>query len=167
MEAIIRPAHLEDSRSLAELRFAFRSELAQPSEEASTFTGRCDAWMLSRLQQPSHWHCWVALVEEQFVGNVWLQRIEKIPNPIEEAELHAYLSNFYVRPKWRGKGIGGQLLDAAVEWCCAEGIDTLMLWPSQDSKPLYLRNGFVPARHILARWQWTKETNATEAHHVL
>jgi ribosomal protein S18 acetylase RimI-like enzyme len=48
------------------------------------------------------------------VGNLWLQLIEKIPNPTTEPEQHAYVTNFYVTEAARGQGIGTMLLSAAL-----------------------------------------------------
>ena len=63
------------------------------------------------------WYCWVAELDERLIGAVWLQLIEKIPNPRNEAEQHAYITNFYIQEEARGQGIGSQLLRAALDWC--------------------------------------------------
>jgi ribosomal protein S18 acetylase RimI-like enzyme len=83
-----------------------------------------------------------------FVGQVWLHTIPKIPNPVSEAERHAYLSNLYVKPSDRG-GIGTRLLEAAIAAARAEGIDRLVLWPSGRSVTLYLRHGFTHGGDVM------------------
>ena len=92
---------------------------------------------------------WLAERDARIIGNVWLQIIEKIPNPGPESELHAYLSNFFVIPNERNTGSGTQLLRAAVGYCRAAGVDTVFLWPTQRSMTLYGRSGFERASDVL------------------
>ncbi len=96
------------------------------------------------------WHCWVAVQAETIVGHVWLNLIEKIPNPVAEAEWHGYITNMYVQEKARG-GVGGALMDGALTWCAARDIDYIVLWPTQQSRALYGRKGFAVSSEILAQ----------------
>ena len=95
------------------------------------------------------WLCWVAEEEEQLIGAVWLQLVEKIPNPRSEAEHHAYLTNFYVDERARGRGIGSQLLRAVVSWCQPRDVHAIILWPTERSRSLYERNGFAVRDDLL------------------
>jgi GNAT superfamily N-acetyltransferase len=79
---------------------------------------------------------------------VWLRTIEKIPNPVGEPERHVYLSNLYVKPAERG-GTGTRLVEAALEWSRAHGIDRVVLWPTNRSVTLYLRHGFTHAGDVM------------------
>ncbi len=146
----IRLATASDALPLAKLRFAFRSGLGQASEGEDEFVGRCEAWMRERLREGSQWRCWVAERGRALVGNVWAQLIEKIPNPVVEAEYHAYVTNFYVRDEARGKGLGTVLLSGALEWCKSRGAQAVILWPTQRSRALYERQGFSVRTDILA-----------------
>ena len=75
-------------------------------------------------------------------GQLWLQPIEKIPNPVAEPERHAYISNFFLRPALRGQGAGSALFATAMAWSRANGVDAVILWPTPRSRPLYERHGF-------------------------
>ena len=138
----IRAAAGADARALAELRWEFRTAGHDPNETHDAFVQRCTAWMLRELQRASSWQAWVAVDDEEIAGQVWLFVVEKIPNPIAELERLAYLSNLYVRPSARG-GIGVRLLGSALEWCRANQIDRVVLWPTQRSITLYVRHGFT------------------------
>lgn len=83
------------------------------------------------------------------IGNLWVQIVEKIPNPGNESELHAYVSNVFVLPEYRNSGGGAMLLDTAIAECRGFHVDTMFLWPSDESRPLYQRHGFVPPDRIL------------------
>lgn len=138
----IRTAGSRDARTLARLRFDFRCELGTPVEEEAAFVARCTSWMLDRIDADPCWRCWVAEEDGEIVGNVWLHRIEKLPNPVAEPEEHAYISNVYVTPARRGAGMGARLLEAALDWCRRADVDAVLLWPSERSRSLYARYGF-------------------------
>ena len=142
----------EDARALAALRFEFRSSLRTTRESEQAFVARCADWMRQRLSLGHGvWKCWLAQADHQAVGHLWIQTVEKIPNPGFELELHAYLTNFYVRDAVRGSGVGTSLLSAALEWCDGHEVDVVFLWPTARSRPLYERHGFVAADALLTR----------------
>jgi GNAT superfamily N-acetyltransferase len=141
----------EDAAMLAKLRFDLRASLHELREDETTFVERCTRWMRERLgperadSGDGRWQCWIAERDGALVGSVWLQLIEKIPNPIAAPESYVYLTNFYVQPEHRSHGIGSQLLDAALSWSRNNNAELVLLWPTERSKTLYERHGFVPA----------------------
>ncbi len=144
----IRSATSADARQLAELRWEFRAGREAPVETHDAFVRRCTGWMRHELPEGSPWQAWVAVTGNAIVGQAWLRTIEKIPNPVGEPERHAYLSNLYVKPAERG-GTGTRLVEAALEWSRAHGIDRVVLWPTNRSVTLYLRHGFTHAGDVM------------------
>lgn len=146
----IRQATSADVPALAALRYEFRASIATPREARDAFIGRCADWMDQRLRDTTHgWRCWLALHEGAPVGNVWLCSLPKIPNPVDEPESHAYVTNLFVQPAFRGRGTGGRLLDAALHWCRSQAVDSVILWPTPESRTLYERHGFRRADDLL------------------
>jgi len=148
--AAVRRAGPEDAAGLARLRLAFRSERRATTEDPRSFLVRCEDWMTSRLATDSSWRTWILDRDGDALGNIWLQVVEKIPNPGDESERHAYISNFYVHPDARNTGAGSRLLAAALAECDALDVDTVFLWPSERSRPLYERHGFSANTRLLA-----------------
>ena len=145
----IRVATSADCRALAEMRYRFRTELASPEEPKSRFVRRCTSWMKKRFRAGSRtWRCWVVDDGSQLLGHVCVQLFEKMPNPVNEREVHAYLTNLYVIPEMRGRGLGRKLLKTAASWCRARGVDAVILWASPESKSLYRRGGFATSANI-------------------
>jgi GNAT superfamily N-acetyltransferase len=145
----IRLAKLTDCRALAELRYRFRAEAEPATETKSQFLRRCTSWMRKRFRSSScPWRCWVLDDGEQLLGNVCVQLIEKVPNPVNEPELHAYVTNFYVVPEMRSRGLGKRLLNKALSWCRAWQTDAIILWATPGSKSLYRRCGLVEPTDI-------------------
>ncbi len=145
----VRRATASDAAALARLRYALRSGNRAVSEDEPEFVERCRLWMEGRLSEGGAWRCWVAERGRELVGNIWTQLVEKIPNPSPESERYAYITNFYVREGERGQGAGSLLLSAALEWCREADAHAVILWPTERSRPLYLRHGFAVREDLL------------------
>jgi ribosomal protein S18 acetylase RimI-like enzyme len=146
----IRVATSADWGALAEMRYRFRAEVGSPTETKSHFVRRCTSWMKKVfVADSSPWRCWVIDDGEQLVGHVCVQLFEKMPNPINEREAHAYVTNFYVVPEIRGRGLGRKLLNKALSWCRTQDTDAVILWATGESKSLYRRCRLVEHADIL------------------
>src|SRR3954452_11330162 len=137
----IRVATADDAEELARLRFAFRTEWRPATEPETEFLNRCTLWMRERLMA-GRWRCWVAVAGGRLVGTIWLQVIEKLPNPADEPELHGYVSSVYVAPELRNRGVGTALVTACLDACNELELDAVFLWSTPDSRRLYQRHGF-------------------------
>jgi GNAT superfamily N-acetyltransferase len=145
----IRLATSKDWSALAEMRYRFRAELGSPTEPKSRFVRRCISWMQKRFDSGSSaWRCWVADDGKQLLGHVCVQLFEKMPNPVNEPEFHAYLTNFYVVPEKRDRGLGKKLLEKALLWCRGQNADAIILWASPGSRSLYRRCGLGESADI-------------------
>jgi GNAT superfamily N-acetyltransferase len=151
-EIIIRFATADDVSQLARFRLGLRSRPGTNIETEDEFLRRCEAWMSDTLNR-SEWHCWVAVTKgsdsdrlastgQHLLGAIWLQRISKIPNPTSESERLAYITNFFVTESARTKGLGSRMMDEVLDWCREERVHSVILWPTERSRPLYLRYGF-------------------------
>ena len=140
-----------DAPRLAALRLEFRAAIGSAEEEDAAFIARCTAWMEARLATGSSWRAWLAERDGEILGTVWIQLIEKMPNPIAEPEENGYLTNFYVVPRAQGMGIGTALLDAALEWCREREVHAVVLWPTKRSRPLYERHGFAAPAALMEK----------------
>jgi len=139
----VRLAAPDDAALLAKLRFELRASLHELREDETEFRKRCTRWMRERLSERGPWRCWTAEREGIIIGSLWVQLIDKIPNPIAAPECYVYLTNFYVRPEERGQGVGSQLLAEALSWSRSNNAELVLLWPTERSKSLYARHGFV------------------------
>ena len=138
----IRLATAADAHELARMRYDFRAGQNEPVETREAFASRCAPWIAAHLGSESAWRCWVAVDGAAIAGHLWLQIIEKIPNPAPELESHAYITNVYVDPAARGSGLGAKLMEAALAFCREARVDSVILWPTERSRTLYARHGF-------------------------
>ena len=141
--ATIRFAIASDATRLADLRYALRASTGTATEPKPDFLSRCNTWMQAHLADTERWRCWLAEENGDLIGAVWLQLIEKIPNPVGERERHGYITNFYVKPSARGYGLGSRMLGEVIRWCESHQVHSIILWPTEQSRILYERHGFA------------------------
>lgn len=147
----IRRAGPADAAVVAGLRYRFRTESEAPAEPETGFIERSIRWMAEHLAGESTWRCWVAAADREVVGTLWLQLVEKLPNPNAHLQWHGYISSFYVIPTLRNRGIGTDLMAACLRDCDSEGVDAVFLWPTDRSRPFYERYGFRVRDDLLER----------------
>src|SRR5690349_8570210 len=105
-EIVCRQALAEDAISLAELRWAMRIEGGEePAMQREEFLARACAYFGETTG--SHW---VAEMAGGVVGTLSLERIRLVPRPCRFDDAFGCITNLYVRPEVRGRGIAGTLL---------------------------------------------------------
>ncbi len=145
----VRRATADDAEALADLRYEFRARRVVAVEDADGFRTRFVEWTREHLTGDGPWRTWVLEHEGETVGNVWLQIVQKLPNPGEESERHGYVTNFFIREAFRARGGGSRLLAALLEDCVALDVDSIFLWPTDQSRALYGRHGFHPGTSLM------------------
>jgi GNAT superfamily N-acetyltransferase len=146
----LRRAIASEAEALARLRYEFRAELGVAQEPEAHFLDRCTRWMAERLPRED-WTSWVSDAAGVLRGMLWIQFLEKLPNPVGEPEYHAYLTSFYIQASHRGGGLGSAMLAAALADCAARSVDSVFLWPSPRSRSLYHRHGFSERAGMMER----------------
>lgn len=146
---IVRRAIADDAPELARLRWRCRSAAGPTTEAAASFLRRCERWMAERLNSRDRWCCWIAVQDDRALGCIWLEFLEKVPNPGSEPEEHAYVTSLYVEPDARRRGTGGELLAPAVAECRRRGLDCALLWSTPESRELYREQGFATDAEVL------------------
>ncbi|ATL32534.1 GNAT family N-acetyltransferase [Streptomyces formicae] len=144
----VRKAQVTDAAALARLRWRFKQEDdPSPSGAEELFIRACAEWMRTRLT--GTWTAWVVEVDDVVSGHVFLNHVEKVPEPGADADRLGYVTNFYVCPEHRGRGLGRALLEEVVRHGRHHPLDTLIVWPSERSASLYRRVGFAVPEETL------------------
>lgn len=146
---LVRPARPSDARALAELRWTFKQEdyEGQPPVPARSLEG-VELWIRDRLGD-GRWSAWVAETGSEIFGHVFLCPVERMPEPYADNNPVGYVTNFFVLPPRRNKGVGSALLEALKQHARSVGLEGLIVWPSERSTPLYQRSGFQPPEELL------------------
>jgi GNAT superfamily N-acetyltransferase len=143
--AHIRRAASSDGPELARLRWNFRADEGEsPLDEFKEFLPRFleHYWHGLDTEAWAHW-----LVEENgaVIAHMAVQIVEGVPRPAFPRDRWGWLTDCYTIPGEREKGHGARLLATIREWARAEGLDLLLVSPSERSVPFYQRAGFGPA----------------------
>lgn len=145
MPDLVRVATAEDARSLAAMRAEMDAEagIAEPANFRDDFV----TWFQSPV---NHWTVFVAEADGEVVGTLWMAFMTRVPRPSEPvAAPLGRLTNFFVTPNHRNRGIGSALLSAAADLARSEHAELVLVWPSERSVPLYERHGYAPPSDLL------------------
>ena len=140
-DAVIRRAEHADLAAIVQLRREWTQEehgdIADPD-----FDEHLAAWFGRELSR-----------EEGGlpVGMMNLAIYERMPRPGRELSRWGYLGNVFVLAAYRNRGIGSQLVRAALNYADENGFVRVVLSPTERSIPLYERAGFGPAGALMLR----------------
>jgi len=137
-----RLATLKDGEQLADLRWRLQTgdERSVDVSERILFTD-CFARLFAADEMHDYTH-WVANVQERLVAVMSVKVVRQLPTPQRLQGSWGYLTNCYVLPEYRNRGIGRKLLEHVKNWSESQGCSLLIVWPSDGSYSFYRRFGF-------------------------
>lgn len=139
----IREGRPEDMPGLVTLRTAWAAEQEPALMDDPAFDSTFREWM-----ETSPRKFFVADDDGEPVGMLNLMIFERMPKPGRKSSRWVYLGNVYVLPEFRNAGIGGQLVDASIQFSKSINAVRMVLSPSAESRDLYARLGFEPAGEL-------------------
>lgn len=138
MNATTRLAGHEDFKILGHLRWRFDQEGEERSDPEARLQFIGD---FVERQDDDLFH-WLAEVDGEIVAVMSIRTVRKVPKLGALDRYWGYLTNCYVLPDYRNRGIGTELLSAVTKWAKEEQLELLVVWPSDRSYPFYDRAGF-------------------------
>jgi GNAT superfamily N-acetyltransferase len=147
----IRPATLNDLDSIVNHRqWMFRdmghAEDATMEEMSTAFS----AWATRHMQGGTYRH-WFAAdpITGAIIAGAGLWLMDWLPHLVGPgATYRGNIVNVYTQLEYRGKGLGRQLTQTAVEWCWANGVPVVVLHASDEGRSVYERMGFQPTNEM-------------------
>jgi GNAT superfamily N-acetyltransferase len=155
-DAVIRRAESADLAAVVQLRREWTREEAGEIEDPD-FEENLAAWFGREWSRRIMW-----LAEEggRPVGMMNLAIYERMPRPGRALSRWGYLGNVFVLAAYRNRGIGSQLVSAALNYADQNGFARVVLSPTERSVPLYERAGFGPADALMLRTPPQAPTNS-------
>jgi len=142
----VRAATLEDLGTVAGFRTRFVAEMrgvdeaALPADFAErTLQNHVRSFRAGRLRS------WLAWETSQPVGVISSLVDEVPPRPEDTQELQGFVTNLYVLPTHRGRGIASALLKRCIEDAETTGVRMLGLHSTAAARGLYKQMGFREA----------------------
>jgi len=132
-----------DLEDLADLRWRLQTDDLPIADvaEYDQFVG--DFVRLSRSDpRAGELFHWVAC-KERLVAAMSVVLVRKVPQLGELDGRWGYLTNCYVLPEMRNRGVGGSLLEEIKSWALELRLELLVVWPSDRACPFYGRAGFA------------------------
>ena len=149
----VRPATAADWPAVADCRRRWSAEHAEVAAEASEasvidpdFEDRLADWWLRMADRR---HTWLAWAGDWPIGMAALVVFERMPAPGSPTAHWGYVSQVWVDPAYRRRGVATALMGAAIEWAREQQMVRLVLNPSEISRPMYAALGFRPADDLL------------------
>ena len=144
-EVLIRQATWDDAAELARMRWDFSpDEVALAEQTFSEWSVEFARFFASALAG-GQWTVWVAEAGSRLIANIWVYRVPKVPRPGKFGKAWGYVTNVYADPAIRGAGIGSALMQNVIAWAQEQGLELLLVWPSEESRSFYARAGFAPS----------------------
>jgi aminoglycoside 6'-N-acetyltransferase len=146
-ETVVRLAGVSDAAALAALRAEW---FAGSTDVDADFVDQFENWLRAESDRRI---TWVGATDGAVVGMLNLTVFRRMPKPGRAdgapGTSWAYVSNVYVTPAHRKRGLGTLLMAEAVRYARALGMARLVLNPSAMAAPLYTRAGFVSASELM------------------
>ena len=146
-DALIRRASHADLAAIVRLRLEWAREEDGEVEDPD-FEENLAAWF---AREWSRRIMWLAEDGGRPVGMMNLAIYERMPRPGRALSRWGYLGNVFVRAEYRNRGVGSQLVSAALSYADQNGFARVVLSPTERSIPLYERAGFGPADALMLR----------------
>jgi GNAT superfamily N-acetyltransferase len=143
----VRRADAGDSAALAGLRWDCTVEgQVAPVVSREEFERGFAGWMrgAGARHQP-----YLAEAGGQAVGMAWLAVVDRVPEPAAPSRAGGDLQSVFVLPRFRGRGVGSELIAAVVADAAARGLMFLSVRAGRRSTPLYRRLGFAGNGQVL------------------
>jgi ribosomal protein S18 acetylase RimI-like enzyme len=143
MMPMIRSATSDDIAELARLRWQLYSEREAHDEPMETYVERFAAFARDALAS-DQWRAWCAETEGRLVAAMWLETVPRVPAPGHgDPRPMGYLTNAYVEPEHRSRGLGSRMTQELIKHCEANGFELVLTFPAEDAYGFYERNGFT------------------------
>ena len=144
----VRRASADDIDALVAHRRGMFVDMGYRDESAlDSMAAQCHGWLLSRMNS-GEYLAWLAISPEgSIVAGAGLWLMDWPPHMIGSGRRGNVL-NVYTAVEFRRRGLAGELLKAAMQWCRSNRIDVVVLHASPDGRRLYESMGFVATNEM-------------------
>jgi GNAT superfamily N-acetyltransferase len=144
-----RVAGEADAETIAEHRRRMFAEMGNGDEQSlQAMVRNFIPWVRERLKD-GRYLGWLVLDRECVVAGAGMWLMEFPPHWRDPKPLRACLTNFYVAPESRGRGLAHSLLRTAIAEARRRDIKVVVLHASDAGRPIYERNCFTESNEMI------------------
>jgi GNAT superfamily N-acetyltransferase len=148
----LRRASTGDLETLVAHRREMFRDMGYSDEVAlNTMAEKFRPWLLEHMHS-GNYHAWVACAPGGSIAagaGLWL--MDWPPHMIGQSAQRGNILNVYTVANFRRRGLARQLMQAALDWCRENHIDTVILHASPSGRRLYESMGFAPSNEMRLR----------------
>ncbi len=139
MEYKIRKAVEKDYKYIMKLREDFAKELGVKDKTSIKFVSIA---MIQYLKDNTNYSLFVAETKNKIIGNGLINYYKIPPSTANISGIVGYVSNVYILKKYRGFGIGTELMKEILEDAIKQGAGKIELLASRQGMKIYKKLGF-------------------------
>ena len=147
----IRRASTADLELLVEHRRAMFQDMGYSDEAAMhAMSEKFRVWLLEHMDAGDYL-AWLAIAEDGTIAagtGLWL--MDWPPHMIGRGR-RGNILNVYTQANFRRRGLARALMQATLDWCKQNGIDTIILHASSSGRSLYEQMGFATTNEMRLR----------------
>lgn len=146
-----RPATLEafDIEAIVHQRRAMFFDMGHCDAPAlDAMSARFRPW-LCRKMEAREYLAWFAIAPDSSIAaglGLWL--MDWPPHMVAAGQWRGNILNVYTEPAYRRRGVARTLMQIALEWCTANGVDAVILHSSPEGRALYESLVFMPTNEM-------------------
>ena len=148
-EYYIRLAGLDDARAIVDHRRSMFRDMGRGDEaRLAQMSAAFEPWLLRRMES-GEYLAWMAVAADgSIAGGAGLWLMDWPPHLLGSGARRGNIVNVYVRRESRRRGIARALMETALEWARANGVDCVILHASDEGRALYESLGFAPTNEM-------------------
>jgi len=149
---VLRRASTADVETLVAHRRAMFRDMGYNDEVAlDSMSTKFRIWLLERMNSGDY-HAWLVTAPDGSIAagaGLWL--MDWSPHMIGNGVQRGNILNVYTSETFRRRGLARQLMQAVLDWCGENQIDTIILHASPSGRDLYESMGFTPTNEMRLR----------------
>jgi len=140
----IRPATTADLETIVQHRIAMFRDMGYPDAVLAPIEQVSRPYLADAIATGAYHG---VLAESDGAGVVGGGGVLHVPWPGMQPR-RAWIQNVYVAPEFRRRGIARDIMRTLIDWCRAQGFNSVNLHSSPDGRALYEQLGFEPTNEM-------------------
>lgn len=148
----IRRAATADLEILVAHRRAMFKDMGYNDDAAlDSMSAKFKVWLLEHMNAGDY-HAWlVSAADGSIAAGAGLWLMDWPPHMLGKAVRRGNILNVYTAERFRRRGLARVLMEAVLQWCRENGVDTVILHASPAGKSLYESMGFAATNEMRLR----------------